>query len=189
MKAPENENSKPLPLAPTGTCVARCYRVMDLGTQEGYVKGEFKRRIKLTFELSKMHDFGHGLQPFAVSKEFNFTMGSHNGRMSALRESLNSWRGKNLTDQEAFDFDFSKLLGVYALVNIIHSTSENGKTNPKIASISPVPDEMNKPEPFNDGICFSLDEYTEELFNKLDKYTQDKIKQSPEYKTITKAVL
>lgn len=182
MKAPEQQ-LKPKILPPTGMHVARCYQVIDLGTQpNNFDPARPKRLLKLVFEIDKTNDFGHGPQPFTISKEYPFTMAQYENKLSNLRLTINNWRGKSLSDEEAQNFDFTTLLNQFAFVNIVHKTSSSGKERAEIASISPLVNGITKFEPVNHAVCFSLDDFNQSVYERIDKYTQEKIAISPEYK-------
>lgn len=77
-------------LAPAGTHIAVCYRVIDLGTQETTFKGEVKHqhKILISWEIpdEKMKDG----RPFTIGKRYTWSM----SEKANLRNDLESWRGK-----------------------------------------------------------------------------------------------
>lgn len=138
-------NFKPVP---QGVHMARCYRVIDLGTQETNYQGELKaqRKILIGWELFGEDEAGAELviddKPMTISKRYTLSL-SRNAR---LRADLESWRGRAFTDQELRGFDVANLLGAYCMVNVTHD-SRDGKTYSNIASISPVPAMLKNAKP------------------------------------------
>ena len=61
-------------------------------------------------------------KPFEVSKMY--TLSLH--EKSNLCKDLESWRGKQFTDQEKLGFDLEKLISVNAQVQVIHKISDSG---------------------------------------------------------------
>ncbi len=134
---------------PQGVHMARCYRVIDLGTQEVNFQGDIKaqRKILIGWELFGEDENGEPLttdegQPMTISKRYTLSL-SRNAR---LRADLESWRGRAFTDQELRGFDVANLLNAYCMVNVTHD-SRDGKTYSNIASISPVPAMLKNAKP------------------------------------------
>lgn len=134
---------------PQGVHMARCYRVIDLGTQEVTFQGDVKaqRKILIGWELFGEDEAGEALvtdegMPMTISKRYTLSL-SRNAR---LRADLESWRGRAFTDQELKGFDVANLLNAYCMVNVTHD-SRDGKTYSNIASISPVPAMLKNAKP------------------------------------------
>lgn len=164
---PESNYTPP----PEGMHVARCYRLIDLGTQpksfQGQSKGE-ARKIMATWELLGEDRMPDG-KPFTISKSWFLSM----HEKAALRKDLESWRGKAFTADEEHSFDVSKLLGAYCLLNIVQEKGDNGDTYTKIKAITPLIKGMPKPEPVNPTFIFDADEPDMEAFEKF----SDKMKE------------
>jgi hypothetical protein len=103
-----------------------------------------------------------------------------------LRAFLTSWRGKAFTEEEASEFDVTKLLGVPCLLNVIHKQGRKDPTKvfDEIASATPLPKGMACPPQINPTFEFSHSEWDWEKFDGLPNFLQEKIKQSEEYKAI-----
>ena len=168
-----------------GNYVARCYRMIEIGTVEETYNGETKKakKVQLTWELpTEMEIFNedHGYEPYVVSKTYTLSM----HEKSNMRKDLESWRGKGFTELEAAKFDITKLLGVPCLLNIIHRP---GKVDPtksyvEIASISSLPKGMECPSPVNPSVILSFDDWKQEVFDSLSDFLKEKIASSDEYK-------
>ena len=56
-----------------------------------------------------------------------------------MRQALDTWRGRPLTEAEARRFDLERLLGVNAMLLVAHETGTDGKTWARITTIAPLP--------------------------------------------------
>lgn len=173
---------------PAGVYVARCYSLIDLGTQrtEGAYGVKMQHKIRIGWELFGEDDSGAPLTvvvdgkelPMTISK--SYTVSLH--EKASLRKDLASWRGKDFTDEEAKAFDVSKLIGAYCMVNA--TTSEtNGKTYTNVAGLTPLPTALknSKPEPIHEPVIFNLDDPDMTVFTSFHEKLQEAIKRSPEW--------
>lgn len=176
IKVPEK---KAIEQIQAGSYVARCYQMLHIGTIPSEWKGEAKLRnlVRITFELpSELKVFKEGQEPkpVAISAEYTLSL----GEKSKLRPVLEGWRGKKFTEEEAKDFDVSKLLGVPAMIGVMH----NEKGYAEIASISGLPKGVECPAQINPSQIFDYDEnFDIELLEKLPEFIKKKIKSSIEY--------
>lgn len=132
---------KQFSLPTAGTIRAVCFGVWDLGFQKTTYNGEEKvqRKVMLGFELDEIIDRAgeyHGRR-FCVFKTYTATL----FEKSNLCKDLENWRGKAFSEFERKGFDLDKLIGVNALLSIIHNESK-GKTYANIGSISALPKGM-----------------------------------------------
>jgi len=82
-----------------------------------------------------------GLQ-FGPGRWFTFTMDER----GSLRQFLSAWRGRDMTDSEAWDFDIETVIGVPAYLNIVHKQTQDGtKWYSRIHSALPLPKEIQAP--------------------------------------------
>src|SRR6478752_7885574 len=140
---------------PAGNYVARCFSMVHIGTSKDTFEGREKltNKVRLTFELpteTKEFKEGEGEKPFTVSKEFTLSMHEKAG----LRKSLESWRGKGFSEEEAKAFDITKLLGKPCMLNIIHKEKQGGGVNAVISSISSMPKGLACPDQVNANFEF-----------------------------------
>lgn len=168
-------------LMPAGTHIARCYAMIQIGTvmeQTGIYAGKESHKVRITWETpDETHDFGKGLQPFSISKEFTLSM----NEKATLRKMLEGWRGKSFSEEEARKFDITKLLGKPCMISIIHKTSQSGKTRAEISSITTLPKGIECAPQVNASQLLSFDDWNEAVFNALPDFLKDKIKSSKEY--------
>ena len=173
---------------PPGVYVARCYSLIDIGTQvtEGQYGVKEAHKIRIGFEIFGEDDAGNPLtidvdgkmMPLTISKSYTLSLHEKAG----LRKDLAAWRGKDFTEEEAKAFDVSKLINAYCMLNI--TTSENnGKTYTNIAGITPLPQALKnaKPEAVHSVVLFDLDQPDWDLFKNFHEKLQETIKKSPEF--------
>lgn len=160
--------------APVGVHVARCYRVIDLGTQETNWQGQAKKAHKclIGWELLGDARMSDG-RPFSVSQRYTVSLHPK----SQLRQHLEAWRGRPFTPEEEARFDLSKVLGAYCLLNIVHDGEYAN-----IASIMPLVAGMAKPDPVNAEFSFDLDNPDMHTFNTFSDGLKATIQKSPEWK-------
>lgn len=165
---------------PAGSHVARCYRIIDLGTQTSVWKGSEKkqRKVLISWELpdALIPDGKLAGKPFSVSERFTASI----GEKSKLRAVLESWRGRQFTKEEEARFDMKNIIGAPCVVNIVHANN-NGKVYANIASIMPLLPGMKASPQVNESMIFSLDNFDSAAFASLSKGLQEAIQKSPEY--------
>ena len=164
-------------LAPQGTHVARCYRILDLGTQFSEFYQKSSHRILIGFELpTELMADG---RPFTINKRYRLSFHEN----STLRHDLEAWRGRVFEGDEALAFDVSKILGVPCLLNIIHS-QRNDRTNADITSIMALPKGMVCPPIINPPLFLDLGDFNQAVFSQLSESLQETIRRSPEYQSL-----
>jgi len=174
--------------------LARCYRVIDLGTQESTYLGNAKRQHKAMIQWEVHGEDEHGNpittdrnEPMSISKTYTVSLGEN----SALKRDLVSWRGKDFTDDELKGFALKNIIGVWCMISVVQTTRDNGKTYTNIAAVMPVPANIKKaglPEPHNEAQLFSISNPDMELFESFSKFLQEKIAASPEWQARQKQI-
>lgn len=183
MKIPEGAKFEN---APTGSHIARCIGLVDLGTQQhkGF-QGQpdwASRDVRITFELpeTKMTGIYH---PDSKGRPFgaSITVKQSLHVSAKLRKLLKGWRGRDFTKEELVAFDLKNILGKPCLLNLV----ENGDYV-NIDSIAALPQGTKVPKQINPTTYFSLapDEFDVKAFGALHEKTQAKIKASPEYEAL-----
>lgn len=174
-------------LIPAGNYIARCYRMLQIGTVKESFKGQDKTlsKARIGWELPlelKVFKPENGEQPLVIEKEYTLSMSDK----SNLRKDLKSWRGSDFTPEQAEAFDITKLIGVPCMINIIHkpSASDPTKIYEEIAGITPLAKGVNCPPAINKPQILAFDEWNEELFKSLPAFITDKIKTSVEYQAM-----
>jgi hypothetical protein len=177
---------------PAGVFIARCYSLIDLGTQvtTGQYGTKEQHQIRLSWELFGEDESGEPLtidvegklMPLTISKKY--TVSLH--EKASLRRDLAAWRGKDFSDEEAKAFDVSKLIGAYCMINCTESES-GGKTYSNVGGITPLPGALKnaKPAAVHGNVLFNLDNPDLDVFNTFYQHLQDTIKLSPEWAAFT----
>jgi hypothetical protein len=116
-------------LIEAGIHPAACYAYYDLGIHGTPQYGD-KHQVIVCFETlnEKMEDG----RPFGLSKFYTLTL----GKDSNLRNDLESWRGREFTDEEKEGFDLDNIIGAACQLNVIHE-KKDGKTRVKIKNVLP----------------------------------------------------
>lgn len=162
--------------APIGTHVARCIKIVDLGTQHGEYKGEPTRRsqILVTWELPDELITVDGEEvPITTSKFYTNSL----GEKANLRRDFEGWRGRSFTDEELKEFDLENVLTKPCMLTVVGR--DNGKT--AVASVSGLPKKTVCPKQVNPSFTFWLDEYDEEKFNQISDGIKKIIEKSEEW--------
>lgn len=172
MNAPAGEEfTKQLPTE--GMVNAKCYAVIDKGSQENERKGvkKMQRQIQLSFETDQMWEFGdRGTLPLTIHKNYSFFITDN----SNLQKDLTSRLGKPQTSKlNVFD-----LVGMTAELMVLHNVSKNGKTYPKIVAVKPWKKDWDLINPI---VMFTLDAFNEDEFLKIPERLRAYIQTSPEY--------
>lgn len=163
---------------PAGMHLARCFQLIDLGTQKKTYQGEDKgeaRKVRASFELLGGDNMEDG-SPFTISKSWFLSL----HEKASLRKDLESWRGRPFSKEEEAGFDVSKLVGAYCLLNIVQEQGEGGKDYTKISAITPLIKGMVKPAPVNPDFIFDLDNPDMAAFEKFGDKTKEIIMLSRE---------
>lgn len=173
-------------LCPSGTHIARLYKIINLGTHDGEWQGQPKTTalVRLYWELpNEIKEYEKDGQkvsaPFAISREFTFSM----GEKANLRKIVEGMIGTTLGDDEAFAFDIEQLLGMPCLVTIVHEVGQSsGKKFAKLTTTAPMMRGMEAPAQVNESEVLDVNDLSEEAIGKLPDWLQDKMRDSHEYK-------
>ena len=178
MKASEPDSSGYQAPEP-GTYIARCVRLIDLGTQINEYQGVARQQhqILVGWELpNELIEEGEAAgQPFYTAKFY--TLSLH--EKAKLRQDLINWRGKAFTQDELKGFEMKNILGAPCMLTI--SETETGRT--KVTSVTALPKGTVVPPQINETLYFCLepDEFDSGVFSSLSEGIQNIIENSPEY--------
>ena len=175
------------PVAP-GMHLARCYRIVDMGTQKTEFQGQAKhlQKVMLQFEVHGEDDNGKPLvtakgEPMSISKNFTLSL----AEKATMRKDLQAWRGREFTPEELRGFELKNVLGAWAMITASKAVGNNGKEYTNIVSINPVPVAIKKagmPEGFNKLAMFVISNPDMELFETFSNGLKEKITSSPEWR-------
>lgn len=177
---------------PSGMHLARCYRIIDLGTQKSEYMGQVKylHKIMLGWEIHGTNDDGTPLKmrdgrPFAIFKNYTLSW----SEKATLRNDLQSWRGKPFTQEEMRRFDLKTVLNAWCMLNVIERAGQDGNMYVNVSGVTPVPAMIKKgglPEAINKNELFNLTDPDMEMFDTFSDNLNKKIQSSPEWEKLSK---
>ena len=177
---------------PSGMHLARCYRIIDLGTQKSEYMGQVKylHKIMLGWEIHGTNDDGTPLKmrdgrPFAIFKNYTLSW----SEKATLRNDLQSWRGKPFTQEEMRRFDLKTVLNAWCMLNVIERAGQDGNMYVNVSGVTPVPSMIKKgglPEPINKNELFNLTDPDMGMFDTFSENHKKKIQSSPEWEKLNK---
>lgn len=177
MIATESNSGGTFEQAPVGAHVARCIRLIDIGTQHGEYEGvpNTRHQIIIGWELpSELIQTGeYAGKPFTVSEFYTLSL----SEKSKLRPMLTSWRGKEFTESELIGFDVKNVLGKPCMIQI----GRNKKDRAKVQAVMSLPKGMTVPEQVNPTLYFDLAEFNRGLFDSLSDGIKGLIEKSDEW--------
>jgi hypothetical protein len=164
---------------PVGTHIARCIRLIDLGTQKGEYQGRpnIRRQNVITWELpTELMESGEAAgKPFIVSKFYTTNL----NEKSNLYADLVNWRGKEFTPDELKGFDEKNLLDKVCLLSL----TENDKGKVRATGIMRLHKGAECPARVNDLIYFSLEpgRFDRNVYENLSEWFKTAISTTPEW--------
>ncbi len=118
---------------PTGVHSAVCARYYDIGMQPGY-EGKPEHKVVLLWEVEWRFTEGELVgQRARVTEKYTASL----GKKANLRKMLESWRGREFTEQELEGFDLDKILGKQCTLNLTEVTTKDNKPWTKVSAIMP----------------------------------------------------
>lgn len=166
---------------PVGTHVARCIKIIDIGTQRGEYQGKAtsRRQCIIGWELptEMMTEGDYAGRPFTVSRFYTASL----GEKANLRKDLENWRGKTFTEEELNGFESKNILGAPCMLSL--TSNDKGKT--RVTGVMALPKGMQVPAAVNQPVYFSLDEFNSATFSDLSDGIKKLIQASPEYQQAT----
>lgn len=172
---------------PPGMHLGRCYRIIDLGTQESTYMGVTKKlpKVMLQFEIHGEDNDGKPIltdkgDPMSISKNFTLSLSDK----ATLRIDLQRWRGREFTSDELRGFELKNVLGAWAMLSVIKATGNDGKEYTNIDSINSVPPAIKKsglPDGVNKAEIFDIENPNMAMYETFGKGLQAKIALAPEW--------
>lgn len=188
-----NQGGGPKVLPKAGIQLGVCYSIIELGTQESEFKGEKKKRteVQISWELpNHLHTFKEelGAQPLSV----HATYGLSDAPQSKLPQALQSWGGQE-TRPKLTTALLKKYLGAPCMVTVeLSPPKPDGTRYANVANgglgVSKRLKEFPVPAsyPKNERIFLDLEEFDWNVFAKIPKFLQEKIKKCDEWPSIAK---
>lgn len=168
---------------PVGTHVARCIKIIDIGTQRGEYQGKatIRRQCIIGWELPTelMTEGEYVGKPFTVSRFYTCSL----GEKANLRRDLESWRGRAFTEEELNGFEAKNILGKACLLGL----TPNDKGKVRVTGVMALPRGTQVPDQINPVTFLSLErgEFDRAVFDALSDGYKRLITVSPEYQELT----
>lgn len=162
-------------LLPADNYMGRCCKVVHIGTTKFEKNGnsyELNRAV-LFFEIIGSEG------PFVIDHEIVL----NTDKDTPFRKLLNSWRGVDLTDEEAFEV--TVLLGKPCMVNVGHKSIKWGEGSfdvEVVLGVSKMPSTIKCPDGKMPLTVLDYDNWSDDLYNELPERTKKKIVDSMEYR-------
>lgn len=120
--------------APDGVHQAVCCDIVDLGmvTTQWEGKKRVSHKVYLVWQIAEENQ--ETGKRFTVRRRYTASL----HEKADLRRDLQSWRGRPFTNEELASFDLDRVLGVGALLNVVH-TMRDGSTWANVEAIMPLP--------------------------------------------------
>jgi hypothetical protein len=120
--------------APDGVHAGVCCDIIDLGmvTTQWEGKERTSHKVYLVWQIGAVNE--ETGERFTVRRRYTASL----HEKADLRKNLQSWRGRPFTNEELASFDLDRVIGVGALLNIVH-TMKDGNTWANVEAIMPLP--------------------------------------------------
>jgi hypothetical protein len=171
-------------LPPAGTHLARCYSIIDLGTQKTTWQNQvsYKHQVHIRWELpGELMEAGEdGKQyPFSVGKTYTCSTDPK----ANLRHDLVSWAGREMTEEEVAGFMLEKLLGKVCQLTVIHEKSKSDPTKiyANIKAVTPLAKGSVCGDPVNPLVHYEIEMGKNDVYKSLSDYVQGKIAECDEW--------
>lgn len=129
------------PLIPAGSYSAVCVDVVDEGEKESNFDGKKKMQHKVSVWWQLDEERPDKAERYVIRKWYTLSL----NEKSSLTKDLVAWRGKPFTAEELDGFDLEKLIGVPALVTVVHKPAADGSTTyANVAGVASPPKGMPK---------------------------------------------
>ena len=191
IKAEKPENTFEYELCPSGTHLARIFKIINIGTIKETWEGKEKdsHKIRIYWELPKAPKVYEVEKDgkketvnsvFSISQEYTLSFGDR----AKLRPIVVGILGKDFaTEDEAWGFDIESLLGKSCLLNVTHRKSKDGEREYAIvASASTLMEGMKEEEPVNEQKILDVNTITDKELESLYESLRDKLQSSSEWK-------
>lgn len=182
LRPSDHKSSSNIPILDAGAHTAICVQILDLGTHHDEKFGKNNRKVRLTWELpEETYTFKEekGEEPRLISKTYNFS----NHEKSTFIKDMVSWNGGELAE----DFDIENLVGVPAMINVVHERKAPNKVYANVSAVMPVMKAMRgkMPKPHNPTFYWSIESGRDETFKNLPDFLKEMIVTCQEWNTET----
>jgi len=174
MKIKDRAKPKLPPLEP-GTYPAVCVGVIDLGEQYSERFKNYSNKLKIVWEIpSETVEVDGEQKPRQLSRDFTFSASAKSG----LRQILQSWTNRSLSDEDAANFEVFDLLGKPCLLSVVRS--ESGEYA-NVQSVVAMPKGIPAPTTSTPLLAWDMDKWDDAGFASMPEWYQEVIKKSTQY--------
>jgi len=183
------ETSKPKrKLVPEGIQPARCYAIIDLGTQQETFQGKPKnptRKVLFIWELTKFmvsYREGEPKEPLTIKQQYALSAGPK----AKFPDVLKSWGSLPKRPENIGNDLLKKYLGAPCMITVEHSQDKQwSNVGTAGRAVSPfMKDSFEPPVKHNTPAFFDLDAFSWESFHSLQPWIQNIIRKSEEFPKI-----
>lgn len=167
------ENGGNFVSAPAGTHVARCIRLIDIGTQHGEYQGKPTARRQLIAMWELPNELTEDGKPFVASKFYTASL----SEKATLRKDLEAWRGRAFSGEELTGFSLLNVLDKACLLSIVQKDGEGTK----IGGVMALPKGAAVPIATNEVWSFDIDAWDEQRFQSMSDGIKKLIQGSDEF--------
>lgn len=174
MKIKDRAKPKTPPVEP-GVYMAVCVGVVDLGEQYSEKFKNYSNKVKFVWALpSETVEIDGKTEERQLSKEFTFSVSKKGG----LRGFLQSWNGRNYSDEEFAELDVFEQLGKACQLQVV--LSETGEYS-NVENLMPIPKGLPAPVSKTAFFTWDMDAWDDAALEKLPEWTREQIKKSTQY--------
>lgn len=173
------DRAKPkLPPVEPGVYIGICVGVIDLGEQYSEKFKNYRNEVQIVWELAGETVEVDGEQkPRQLSRTFSVAA----SKKSNLRGFISGWNGVQYSDEQFQELDLFEQAGKVCQLNVVlNDTGEYANVD----SVIPLPKGMTAPTTQTAPILWSMDEWTDDGFDALPEWVQEKIKKSTQYQKL-----
>lgn len=116
--------------------------------------------------------------PMTIQREYTLSL----SEKANLRHDLESWRGRQFTQEELDGFAVEKVLGQPCMLSVIHKTTTKNKLYGAISGISGIPKGVTCPPAWHKPVHFEIDMGSNsDAFKSLPEWIRKKIEACGEW--------
>ncbi len=170
------DRAKPkLPPVEPGVYIGICVGIIDLGEQYSEKFKNYRNEVQIVWELvGETVEVDGEQKPRQLSRTFSVAA----SKKSSIRGFISSWNGVQYSDDQFADLDLFDQAGkVCQLSVVLNDTGEYANVD----SVIPLPKGMPAPKTDTPLILWNMDNWTNDGFEALPEWVQEKIKKSTQY--------
>lgn len=179
ISAPEGNS---IPIIEAGMYPAVCIAIIDIGEQYNKAFDKYSRKCIFQWEIPDETITIDGEEkPRVISETYTASL----AEKATLRKALESWRGREFTQEELTCFDLENVLGAPCMLNIIHKENSKGNKFASISTITRLPKGMTVATETPKKIFSLNDPDALDRINDFPEWIQNRIRESATYTAMT----